>query len=214
MPVTPAPKIYHIVHVDRLESIVAEGGLRCDASIRVSPAPGTTIGMSSIKEQRLSRTLTSHPDLRVGDCMPFYFCPRSVMLYVIHRANHPALEYRGGQGPILHLEADLRQVVEWAEAMNLSWAFTTSNAASGYFDDYADLGCLERIDWTAVDARQWSDESVKEPKQAEFLLERSFPWTLVERIGVQSGDLRDQVLELTKPSTHHPAVAVMRDWYY
>ena len=98
--------------------------------------------------------------------------------------------------------------------MNLSWAFTTSNAASGYFDDYADLDSLERIDWTAVDARQWSDESVKEPKQAEFLLERSFPWTLVERIGVQSRDVRDQVLELTKPSTHHPVVAVMRDWYY
>ena len=31
------------------------------------------------------------------------------MLYVIHCANHPELAYRGGQQPIIHLEADLHQ---------------------------------------------------------------------------------------------------------
>ena len=54
------------------------------------------------------------PGLNVGDCVPFYFCPRSVMLYLIHRANHPELDYRGGQGPIVHLEADLHEAANWA----------------------------------------------------------------------------------------------------
>ena len=36
---------------------------------------------------------------------------RSVMLYVIDKANHPNLAWRGGQGPIVHIEADLREVV-------------------------------------------------------------------------------------------------------
>ena len=58
--------------------------------------PGTTIGMSTIKQVRLSRSLTSHPGLHVGQCVPFYFCPRSVMLYMIFMANHPDLGYRGG----------------------------------------------------------------------------------------------------------------------
>ena len=63
--------------------------------------------------------------------------------------------------------------------MNLSWAFTTSNAASGYFDDYADLDSLERIDWTAVDARQWSDESVKEPlSRLSSCWSDRFPWNV------------------------------------
>ena len=33
MPVPDQPKIYHIVHVDRLPSVIAEGNLLCDAEI-------------------------------------------------------------------------------------------------------------------------------------------------------------------------------------
>ena len=51
--------------------------------------------------------------------MPFYFCPRSVMLYLIHKANHPELDYHGGQGAILHLESDLNTVIAWANNKNV-----------------------------------------------------------------------------------------------
>lgn len=98
MPQPAAPKIYHIVHVDRLPSIIMAGGLLCDAEIVRRAAAGsahgmgTTIGMGSIKHRRLTQlTLASHPGLFVGECVPFYFCPRSIMLYLIHRANHPEL---------------------------------------------------------------------------------------------------------------------------
>src|SRR5215467_10201924 len=100
MTVPMQPKIYHIVHVDRLPSIIADGCLWCDAEIVRRSPPSTTIGMSSIKQRRLTLSLTSHPDLHVGDCVPFYFCPRSIMLYVIRQANHPELLYRNGQGLI------------------------------------------------------------------------------------------------------------------
>jgi hypothetical protein len=36
------------------------------------------------------------------------------MLYMIHRGNHPELSYHGGQGEILHLEADLHASVACA----------------------------------------------------------------------------------------------------
>ena len=42
--VPPQPKIYHIAHVDRLPSIVADGFLWCDAEIVRRMPPGTTIG--------------------------------------------------------------------------------------------------------------------------------------------------------------------------
>ena len=92
MPPPAEPKIYHIVHVDRLASIVANGCLWSDAVLQRRALPGTTIGMSTIKQRRLMYQLNSHPGLRVGECVPFYFCPRSVMLYLIHRANHPELD--------------------------------------------------------------------------------------------------------------------------
>lgn len=90
------PSMFHIVHVDRLRSIITDDCLWCDVEMQRHGPLGTTIGMSSIKERRLSKELRSRRGLFVGDCVPFYFCPRSVMLYVIHMANHPELNYRGG----------------------------------------------------------------------------------------------------------------------
>ena len=155
MPVPAAPKIYHIVHMDRLPSIIGDGGLLCDTDVVNRGSHGTTIGMNDIKERRRQSRLSCHHDLRVGECVPFYFSPRSVMLYVISRANHPKLAYRGGQAPVVHLEADLRQTVAWAKIQRLRWAFTLSNAGSNYFEDRCDLGQLNQISWNAVNAMDW-----------------------------------------------------------
>ena len=212
------PKIFHIVHFDRLPSIIAAGGLLCDAKIVELGDTGTTIGMSNIKERRLGLKLTSHSTLNVGDCVPFYFCPRSVMLYVIYMANHPELCYRGGQGPIVHLEADLRKTVAWAGQHDLRWAFTLSNAGAYYFEDRCDLGRLNEINWSAVQATKWSGDGVpvshKEGKQAEFLIEGQFPWELISRIGVCTQNARDQTLEALEAAEHKPPVEIRRNWYY
>lgn len=65
------PKIYHIVHVDRLPSIISDNHLWCDAKAARRSRGGTVIGMSHIKQRRLRRRLASHPQLHVGDCVPF-----------------------------------------------------------------------------------------------------------------------------------------------
>lgn len=217
MTVPAQPKLYHIVHVDRLPSILADRHLWCDREVlrRTSQgdALGTTIGMSGIKQRRLNvLRLSSHPALFVGDCVPFYFCPRSVMLYLIHQANHPELAYRGGQEPILHLQADLLAVVEWARQHDRRWAFTLSNAGANYFEDRCDLAQLGEIKWSAVEARDWKGQ--KEGKQAEFLLEQAFPWHLVERIGVQSRAILGKVQHALSASLHRPPVELRSDWYY
>lgn len=213
MPRPARPKIYHIMHVDRLASVIADGCLWCDAEIARRTPPGTTIGMNRIKKRRLTELkLTCHPDLYVGQCVPFYFCPRSVMLFLIHRANDPDLTYRGGQGPIIHLEADLQNVVGWATRANLRWAFTLSNAGTRFFEDRNDLSNLDQIDWDAVEARDW--RQCKDGKQAEFLIEHRFPWSLVERIGVQSTGIYAQVDASLPAAGHRPAVAVQPMWYY
>ena len=189
----------------------AEGYLWCDAEIVRRGVLGTTIGMDSIKERRLAKNLVSHPKLHVGDCVPFYFCPRSVMLFMIYMGNHPELSYRGGQSSIIHLEADLRQTVAWADAQGRRWAFTRSNAGAYYFEDHSDLTQLDEVDWDAVQARDW--RRCKERKQAEFLVEYSFPWKLVSRIGILSRTY-EQVQAALQASGHRPPVQIKLDWYY
>ena len=212
MPVPDEPKIYHIVHVDRLPSIIDDGWLWCDAEAVRRLPPGTTIGMNSIKERRLTNTLNSRPGLHVGDCMPFYFCPRSVMLYVIHQQNHPGLSYCGGQAAIIHLEADLRRTVAWAEKHKQRWAFTLSNAGAFYFEDRCNLAQLREIDWNAVRATDW--RRCKEGKQAEFLVERSFPWEMVCRIGVLSRRVYQLTSTALEAAAYKPPVEIRREWYY
>jgi ssDNA thymidine ADP-ribosyltransferase, DarT len=212
MTVPAQPKLYHIVHVDRLASII-EGGLLCDKQVMAHQTVGTTIGMNSIKQRRLQELkLTSHPDLYVGDCVPFYFCPRSIMLYLIYQTNHADLAYRGGQTPIVHLQADLCASVAWANEQQRRWAFTLSNAGSYYFEDRCDLNQLDQLDWPAIQTNQWKD--CKEGKQAEFLMERSFPWQLIEKIGVKNGQIYQQVTNIVDMATHKPPVKLEMNWYY
>src|SRR5882672_6688929 len=155
-----------------------------DAEMSQRSGAGTTIGMHQIKARRLTELrLSSHTDLYVGQCTPFYFCSRSVMLYLIYRRNEE-LAYRGGQDSIVHLEADLHTTIQWANQNGVRWAFTLSNAGARYFDDRSDVRQLGEINWDAVQARNWSAPAIKEGKQAEFLVERCFPWQLIERIGV------------------------------
>lgn len=219
MTIPAQPKLYHIVHLDRLPSIIHNQGLWCDAVMIAHAGLGTTIGMASIKRRRLQElTLDSHPGLHVGECVPFYFCPRSIMLYLLYQANHSELTYRGGQDSIVHLQADLRATVAWAAQQQRRWAFTLSNAGAYYFEDRADLGQLNEINWNAVQTNQWSgagiDRSVKEGKQAEFLVERDFPWHLVEQIGVRSKSVYQLVMDGLSASDHRPAVEIRPDWYY
>ena len=215
MPQPPArPKIYHIVHVDKLASIVADDCLWSDAVVAAGKHAGTTIGMGTIKARRLSLPVDCHAGDRVGEYVPFYFCPRSIMLYVIHCANHPELTYRGGQGPIVHLEADLHEVVGWTDGNGRRWAFSLSNAGAYYTQFRARLDQLDEVNWPAVAATDFRSTEVKEGKQAEFLVHHSFPWELVRRIGVLDRSIAQQVASAIHGAAHRPVVEIRRDWYF
>lgn len=208
------PKIYHILHVDRLPCVLAAGCLFSDAVMSRKTGTGTVIGMNTIKARRLFLPVPCRPGTYVGDYVPFYFCPRSVMLYVIWRANHPELAYRGGQAPIVTLEADLHEVVAHAEQNGAPWAFSLSNAGAVYTSFRAELAALDDLDWPAIAARDFRQPEIKEAKQAEFLLHGSFPWSLVRQVGVTGTPVRDRVAKLLANAAYSPPVHVRTDWYY
>lgn len=212
------PKIFHILHVNNLKSVIVQGCLWSDHQFKARQMVGISIGISGIKQRRLNKDIDSHEGLTVGQCVPFYFCPRSVMLYLLYKANHEDLTYRDGQEPIVHLQADLHKTVAWADRNYRRWAFTLSNAGSSYFEDRCDLADLHQIDWDAVRENQWGasdkDASVKDCKQAEFLMECAFPWHLVEGIGVFSKDIFMKTRKQISCATHKPSVEIIHKWYY
>lgn len=215
MSTPPNPvRIYHITHVDNLASILSGGHLLSDAEMIARGGPDVAVGMSSIKERRLGLPVKCCPGTMVGDYVPFYFCPRSIMLYLLHMGNHPELAYRGGQEPIVHLEAEIVPSCAWADAEGLEWAFTLSNAGAVYTEFRNDLDDLGDVDWASVAATDFRPSSVKEGKQAEFLVEQRYPWTLIRRIGVRNNAIQQRVLDELDGADHQPPVDVLPRWYF
>ena len=208
-------KIYHITHLRNLRGILEEGMLWSDAKRLELGLDCEVVGMHAIKRRRLERLeVGCHPGTKVGDYVPFYFCPRSVMLYILHKGNHPNLDYTEGQRPIMHLQAGLQSTVDWAEENDVRWAFSDRNAGAFYAEFFKSVRDARRIDWKAVLATDWRDPVVKEGKQAEWLVHESFPWSLVEKIGVLHSSVAQQVRSILKGADHQPTVAVERGWYY
>jgi len=209
------PKIYHITHLRNLPQILDARRLWSDAKRIEKKLDCDVVGMSHIKRRRLEEIeVDCHPDTHVGDYVPFYFCPRSIMLYILHMGNHPDLNYRGGQRPIVHLQADLHAVVEWADRKERRWAYSDRNAGGFLANFYTGLDHLGEVNWAAVESTDFRDMVIKEGKQAEFLVYGLFPWRLVERIGVCDERVAGEVRQAIARAEHQPPVAVERDWYY
>lgn len=206
-------KIYHITHLKNLSKIITASTIWSDAQRTNQGCTCELIGLDTIKQRRLSANeVRCNPGTMVGEYVPFYFCPRSIMLFIFYANNHPDLKYHGGQEPIVHLQADLKATIKWAKLNNKLWAFSLSNAGARYTDFYNREKDLSKLNWKAIHALDFRSPEIKEGKQAEFLLFESFPWHLVEKIGVKNRNMLTKVKALLKEQ--HPIANEEPTWYY
>lgn len=119
MSVPDDPLIFHITHVDNLPAILAQGGLWSDAERIRRALVSTNIGHVHIKNRRLQRPVQTRAGGNLGDYVPFNFCPRSVMLYVVHRGHQ---DYQGGQEDIIHLVSSVSRAVALGRLDRDYWA--------------------------------------------------------------------------------------------
>jgi len=215
MTIPATPKPYHITHIRNLLSMIEYGKIWSDAKRIEMGLNCNEIGMNAIKKRRLNHIkVACHAGLHVGQFTPFYFCPRSIMLYIIYVQNNPDLAYKGGQEPIVHLEFDLQNVVNWANQNDRNWAFSDRNAGAYFASFYNNLKDLDKINWNAVSSRDFRDDVVKEGKQAEFLIQDYMPLALVEKIGVINNDMHRQVTDIIGSSAITPQIAIEGSWYF
>jgi len=201
-------EIYHITHIDNLPGIIQAGCLWSDSE-RIGQGFSTTIvGHKHIKDRRLRRAVSIAAGGVLGDYVPFYFCPRSVMLHSIWRGLVES--YSGEQGTVVHLVS----TVEEATRLERPWAFTNLHAELWEADYFDDLDQLDQLQWNIIGSNKWGGDDRRKYKQAEFLVHQAFPWTAVHRIGVHSDKIRLKVEEITADSGHRPLATVESEWYY
>lgn len=205
-PTVPAdPKIFHITHVSNLRSVIADGGLSSDSARVGGKFTATNIGHLHIKSRRLKRTVGVAAGGVLADYVPFNFCPRSVMLYVVAQGHD---DYQGGDDDVVHLVSSVNTAVVHCP----TWAFTDRHAELAYAAYYTDLNDLKQVPWHVMGQRYWSN--VKEERQAEFLVHGFFPWDAISQIVVKSAACEGKVKAVLKAASHQPPVSVKPNWYY
>lgn len=212
------PKIYHITHVNNLPQIVQVGALWSDRKCVDNNVNCAGIASSEIKQERLyRRPIECHPTTNVGEYVPFYYCPRSVLLYIAKQGNMPGYNYAGGQSPIIHLEFDLTNVIQFAEQKRLRWALSDRNAALQYAKFSKTIEAISTLPWAEIQTHNFSRSAgvdILEKKMSEFLIYDEIPIQMISRIGVFNEETRQKVLQILDKSGYVLDVAVMRSWYF
>ncbi len=202
--------IYHITHADNLRSI-AELGLLCDSEVALG-TPFHSIAHNEIKQIRAETEVPCEPGGTLDEYVPFYFAPRSPMLYTINKGNVASVT--DGQKQIVHLVLSADDLMDEQECV-----FTNGHAIMDLSDFFTDLTDLTELDWAAVNSQKWGHyydptDETKRKKQSEFLAKTAVAWEHVQSIGVPSDACAERVLALLAGCAHIPPVEIHKDWYY
>ena len=206
-------RIYRMVHIDCLRTILARDALHAPSCVPNDGLPYVGIHATQTQADRGNTPVPCGPGGVIRDYVGFYFGPRSPMLYRIHTGYNAQ---QVDQGLIAYLVAIAQEVA----AAGVGFAFTDrhSLAAIATFSD--DLAQLSMVDFPVVYAERWNSTAQQpdrqEKKQAEFLVHQQLPWNRVIGIGVlnrpavhRANDILD-----AHPNRHRPPVAVRNEWYY
>lgn len=206
MPLDPARvPLVHITPVSNLVGILQAGGLHSDAALLHHPHD--VIGYTHIKLRRLHEYRVACCNNRfVGEFVPFYFCPRSPMLYTINKGatGKPP----GSQREIVHLVSSVADAI----AVGHQWAISDGNAGAGPTLFSSNIQQLETLDWGAIRATTWVGRAHQ--KSAEFLVADFFPWTAIQAIGCYDDAVCTQVSNIIGNHAHQPVVGARPNWYY
>ncbi|MCL5961180.1 MAG: DUF4433 domain-containing protein [Chloroflexi bacterium] len=201
-----------MTQIDNLRSIIGLNGLLCDGNLTNRGLTFTDIAHAHIKARRSQKAVPIGAGGTLCDYVPFYFAPRSPMLFAIHK--DAVVGYNRGQEGILHLVTSVEDVVRGG----LPFVFTDGHAAMAISQFFADLSSLDRVDWPLMDATYWNDTyqdgDRKRRRSAEFLVHQFVPWSLFSEIGVMNSRMALQVGTILASSLHRPAAVVRRGWCY
>ncbi|MGB6162377.1 MAG: DUF4433 domain-containing protein [Pseudonocardiaceae bacterium] len=208
----PVPTwLYHFTPIQHLASII-EHGLSCDTGAAAGPL-AVEVGNREIKEQRRRRAVPVGPRGVVADYVPFYFAPRSPMLYAIKMGKVP--EYTGGMDPLVYLVTTADRLAR----IGLPMLFTDRNAvlATAYFTHkLADLDTL--IDWPLMRATMWyntpSEPDRRERRMAECLVHHQVPWRAIEYVATFSPARAAEAQTTLARFSQSVAVGTRGDWYF
>lgn len=180
----PTP-VYRCLHLDNLNVYLSRKMLH---SPNMTPNDGLTyktIHDESIQQRRATTLIPCGPQGSLHDYLPFYFGRRSPMLYKLSKVQD--------QSDIIYIRCSVQEIVK----AGISIVFSDGHGIMRVTKWYESLEDLKLLDWGTINSDIWND-TYEDPdrcrrKQAEFLVHRECPWSLVEKIGVMDSRTKGKV---------------------
>ena len=204
--------LYHFTSIKNLPTII-EHGLLAELAASAAGVVEVDVGNRGIKGGRRRRVVPVGPAGVVADYVPFYFAPRSPMMFSIFKGNVP--EYQDGIEPLAYLLTTVERLAE----LRLPLVFTDRNASLAHTKfsvRTADLDSM--IDWGLMRARYWADTAEepdrRERRMAECLVHQRVPWDAFHRLGVCSRARASEADRALRRYRQGLPVDTRGDWYF
>lgn len=164
-------RIFRIVHVDNLEWLLDHGGPQCRNSPVANPNY-VSIGNPELIDKRARQIVPVPPGGVLNDYVPFYFTPKSMMMYNIHTGR--GVRQRENR-EIVILVSSIHRLRE----LNLPFVFTNQHAYAAGTEFYTDIRHLDQIDWPLLRSENFKTDDADPGKglryQAEALIHQNVP---------------------------------------
>ena len=210
-PLVPDPTpIFRMLHIDNLDTVLKRGAMHAG---NMTPEDGLSYkAIHDVGIQDYRRAFCVPNGRRLHDFLPFYFGPRSPMLYRLHKNSVGG--YNEGQALIVYLVL----TAQYFESPDFEFLFTDCQANMNFARYYDDLADLDKLDWVTIYSKYWTDTlgdiGRKGRKQAEFLVYRACPFDAVKMIAVFDENYLTRVASLLSSYKRKLPVIIAREWYY
>lgn len=190
--------------------MATDGELQCDRRCDANGIEPVSIAYQDLKARRSDWPVRVARGETLADYVPFYYAPRSPMLYAIAGGWVPG--YSGGQVEVAHLVFSANELAGASD-----FVITDGHAATSLSEQFDDFDRLDEIDWGIMRETYWRDTDEdgdrKRRRQAEFLIFGSVPFQAIRQIGVMTDAVAAEVREALAGVADLPVV-VRPDWYY
>ena len=201
--------IWRIVHRDNLAWIL-DNGLHCGNS-GIRSANWVDIGNPELIDKRSNHPVPLPPAGVLGDYVPFYFTPFSVMMMNIH----------SGRGVIQRKNKEIVILVSSIPKIKkkgLDYVFTDGHAYCQWADFYNDDKDLNKIDWSILQRRDFArdpdDPAKLDRYQAEALIHQSCPVSSLLGIVCYTESMKNSIEKLLKKRGLKLKVYARKEWYF
>lgn len=202
---------YRIYHIQNLPHLL-EVGL-CTKHHPLANPGFVAIGNREIIDVRDTTPVKIDGYGQIGEYVPFYFTPRSVMLYNIVTGYRAPVVPRVPRNQIIVVRSTIDQLIEADR-----YFFTDGQANDASTDHYTELKDLDQVDWTIIHDSNFSksDGDFDRPRryQAEFLVHNHVPITAVESIVVYNEDAQKDVIRLAEEQEVDIKVRITKEYFF